>query len=148
MGAIGVPNLLLIIHGYEFATQRTPVFLRSALSARTTPLHIHVFCDSGGCLGFRQAWRKHVLAEGLDYSGDIVSVIEETDDDSASTNMPSESLQLLPGERRSSMPAHARAYLDGLHPRCRARGYDYLFLKLYSAELLPEVDRLLSLIHI
>ena len=145
MGAIGVPNLLLIIHGYEFATQRTPVFLRSALSARTTPLHIHVFCDSGGCLGFRQAWRKHVLAEGLDYSGDIVSVIEETDDDSASTNMPSESLQLLPGERRSSMPAHARAYLDGLHPRCRARGYDYLFLKLYSAELLPEVDRLIVL---
>ena len=108
-------------------------------------MHIHVFCDSGGCLGFRQAWRKHVLVEGLDYSGDIVSVIEETDDDSASTNMPSESLQLLPGERRPRCP-HMRALtLTVCTPRCRARGYDYLFLKLYSAELLPEVDRLIVL---
>ena len=53
------PELLIIVHGYEFATRRTPVFLRTLHAARGSPLWLHVLGDgeseaarrasAGGC---------------------------------------------------------------------------------------------------
>ena len=141
---MAIPSVLLIVHGYEFATQRAPIFLRSALAARTVALHLHVFCDKPGCEGFRETWKTHVLAEGMSLPGDELSIFEETDPMTGTTaDMPLPSL--IPGEQRAPMPSLARSYLAGLNPLCKARGYDYLFLKVLSAELLPAVDRLIVL---
>ena len=142
---MAAPSVLLIVHGYEFATQRTPIFLRTALAARSVALHLHIFCDAAGCEGFREAWKTHVLAEGLGLPGDRLSIFEESEAEEAESHSESTLTPLLPGERRSLMPSRARSYLAGLHPSCKSRGYEYLFLKVLAAELLPAVERLIVL---
>ena len=150
-----LPQILLIVHGFEFATHRVPVFLKSALSSRTGAVHLHVLCDVGGCRGFREAWRTHVLAEGLTLPGDQLSFLEEDGDpENAATSeegdQTSAAVQPPPSlgrisEQRSRLPPRAAAFLGAIHPRCNLRGYGYLFLKLLSAELVPEAERILVL---
>ena len=115
-------NLLLIIHGYEFATQRTPVFLRSALAARTSPLHVHVLGDSDGIRGFKEVWNDGVKADlaWAPPDGDALSLLEE-----------------------SALDDRITPYLQSIHPSCHLNGYAYLFLKILAAELLPSVERLI-----
>ena len=58
--AAGSPPVhLLIIYGAEFATYRTPVFLRTLLSTRTVPLRLHVLADGPGHAGFERAVEEH-----------------------------------------------------------------------------------------
>ena len=53
------PELLLIVYGAEFATYRTPVFLRTLLSTRTVPLRLHVLADGPGHAAFERAVEEH-----------------------------------------------------------------------------------------
>lgn len=136
-----LPQLLVIVHGHEFATQRTPVFLRTALSSRTVPLSINVLCDTAGCRGFREAWHMHVISEGLGMAGDELSMLEEDAHADSVVEGPA-----IPNERRvAPLPSRMREFLAALHPSCAQRGYDYLFLKILAPELLPHADRIIVL---
>ena len=130
-----LPQVMLIVHGYEFATQRVPLFLRTALSSRSTPINFHVICDVPGCHGFLEAWDSHVVAPSLELPGDTLSLIREGSGADASYDNV--------GGRE--LPLEAMEYLKTIHPLCKVRGYGYLFLKLFAAELLPHVDRLIIL---
>ena len=118
-----IPHALLIVHGHEFATERVPIFLRTALAARgTSPLHLHVLVDAGGHDGFREVWQAHAVAPGLVLDGDELDILVE-----------------------SALPPLASQFLGSLHPLCPERGYGYLFLKVLAGELLPTVDRIMVL---
>ena len=117
------PHVLLIVHGYEFATERVPVFLRTALSSRAgTPLHLHVLADDDGRRGILEVWQGHAVEPGLVLGDDTLEILREAD-----------------------LPPRAAAFLASLHPQCHQRGYGYLFLKVLAGELLPTVDRLIVL---
>ena len=138
------PHILFIVHGHPFAVERVPIFLRTALSSRTTPLHLHVICDAGGCAGFREAWRTHVDGEHLRQAGDTLSILEEEEEEEG-TSPPIASERHLDRERTMQLPARAASFLAGIHDSCKERGYGYLFLKALAAELLPEADHLIVL---
>jgi hypothetical protein len=116
------PALLLIVHGYDFAVQRTPVFLRTALAARTTPLRLHVLGDDDGLRGFEEAFQAHATAPSL--------------------TMPGDTLNLL-SERELAATTRIASFLRSVHPSCHSHGYGYLFLKVLAAELLPTEEKLL-----
>ena len=112
------PELLLIVYGSEFASYRTPVFLRTLLSTRTVPLRLHVLADGPGHAGFERAVEEH--ARPLMWPEDHIRAL-----------------------RVDELPL-ASAYLERVHPLCH-QGYAYLFLKLLAPELLPDVDHLIVL---
>ena len=59
------PHLMLIVYGYQFAKHRVPIFVRSALSSRSTALHLHVVGDEDGLQGFKEVWQSHAIALDL-----------------------------------------------------------------------------------
>ena len=113
------PELLLIVHGTEFAAYRTPVFLRTLFSTRTVPLRLHVLADGPGHAGFERAVEEH--ARPLMWPEDHIRAL-----------------------RVDELPL-ASEYLERVHPLCHQNGYAYLFLKLLAPELLPDVDHLIVL---
>ena len=113
------PELLLIVYGSEFASYRTPVFLRTLLSTRTVPLRLHVLADGPGHAGFERAVEEH--ARPLMWPEDHIRAL-----------------------RVDELPL-ASEYLERVHPLCHQNGYAYLFLKLLAPELLPDVDHLIVL---
>lgn len=115
------PSLLVIVFGEEFALQRTPLFVRSLLSARSGPLNLYVLGDTAGLRGFRTSLRVHGEAEGLIHPHDEIIYVA------------------------AAASVLAQGFLAELHPSCHARGYAYLFLKLLAPELLPAVDHLIIL---
>ena len=116
-----VPRLLIIVYGDEFASHRTPAFVRTLLSSRSTPLAIYVLGDHAGLAGFSRVWRVHAVETGLVRSGDRLSLFS------------------------AEVSPRAAGFLRSIHPSCALRGYDYLFFKLLAPELLPSVDRLIVL---
>ena len=135
-----VPQILLIVHGREFATQRVPIFLRTCLSSRSAPLNFHVLCDASGCAGFLEVWQLHVLGEDLTVPGDSLTIFEDDSALSGRSKSRSQSSS-LEGEQHLPLPARAEDFLSRIHPSCKARGYGYLFLKLLAAEIVPTADR-------
>lgn len=113
------PTLLLIVYGEEYARTRTPVFVKSLLSSRTTPLRLYVLGDPPGLGAFREVLDTHARAAGLLRPDDFVSMFS-----------PDASLGM------SGYPAQ-------LHPICHTGGYVYLFYKLLAAEFLPGESHLL-----
>ena len=118
------PVVLIIVHGYDFALQRTPIFLRTALAACSVPMTLNVLGDSDGLRGFQEVYRVHVFESGLFERADTLNLLTVT-----------------------SITAMRRipAFLRTLHPLCHARGYGFLFLKVLAAELMPDADRLIIL---
>ena len=115
------PHLLIIVQGYEFATQRTPLFIRTLLAARSMPIHLHVIGDVAGLDGFSDTWQSHAVETGLTHQDDRTSFFNMQENEAVSS------------------------YLSRVHHSCHARGYAYLFLKLLAADLLPSAERLIVL---
>ena len=136
-----IPHVLVIVHGHEFATQRTPLFLRTALSSRTAPLSFNVLCDTAGCRGFREAWHAHVISEDLLLPGDELSIFEEDATEGSEADGPT----ILNERRIAPLPPRVKTFLGDIHPLCTLRGYDYLFLKVLAPELLPHADHIIVL---
>ena len=135
------PTVLVIVHGYDFATLRTPAFLKTALSSRRSPINLCILCDHGGCRGFRDAWRTHVLAEGLSLPGDSILFLEEEEAAAEDDLEPGH----LEEETRRPLPEAAIEFLASIHPLCGRRGYLYLFYKFLAPELLPDAEKLIVL---
>ena len=127
--AADIPSLLVIIRGYEFATQRTPVFFRTVFGSTTRPFRLTVLGDDEGLRGFREVYDTHVVRLGL-VNGDGGPRVPEP-----------RTISIEP----AAMPPRAAAFLRTVHPSCHARGYAYLFLKVLAPELLPDEERLLIL---
>lgn len=113
------PTLLLIVYGAQFALERTPVFVRSLLAARTAPLRAYVLGDPPGIAAFRGVLAQHAHGAGLALPGDSWSLFT-----------PDGSVRLS-------------GLLSQLPAQCHLGGYAYLFFKLLAAELLPAADHLL-----
>jgi hypothetical protein len=115
------PVLLLIVYGAQYARERTPVFVRSLLAARSGPLRLYVLGDPPGLAEFRRVLRDHGGASGLLRAEDEVSLFSADASRYAS---------LLPTQT---------------DPSCRLRDYGYLFYKLFAHELLPAQNHVLVL---
>ena len=113
------PELLLIVYGAEFATYRTPIFLRTLLSTA------RLRCGSTACSPARRTRRLRARGRGARAAFDVAE----------------DHIRAL---RVDELPL-AIEYLEGIHPLCHQNGYAYLFLKLLAPDLLPDVDHLIVL---
>ena len=111
--------IVIIVVGVEFATLRTPVFVRSLLASRSAPIQLHVIGDKGGLSGFRTVWQSHAVAQGLVLDQDTVVL---------------HNMQQMP---------EVQHYLATIHPTCHSRGLGYLFCKVFASELLSNAEKLI-----